>query len=122
MIGGYAEGMPRFLLRDLLLATALISLGMGAFYMLNYEPPFRDPRRLAWVKIVAPALVFSGTAFIGAGVFAPFKKKLLGGFLGLLIPAILVAIFIASSPRQGGPTMRPGTRIPGQSAVRTLPK
>jgi hypothetical protein len=93
--GVYAKGMPRFSLRDLLIATALISIGMGLIYVLYTTPLFRERHFMPRMKYIAPPLFFSGSALIGAGICAPFQRKLIGGLIGFLIPTILFLLAYA---------------------------
>jgi hypothetical protein len=82
--------MPRFSIKDLLLAITLIAIGLsvclaivkhGGQDMLLIESP-----RSA---VVAFGI---GGIMIGAGVMAPFHKKVAGVQIGLILGGVLLAI------------------------------
>jgi hypothetical protein len=113
--------MPRFSIRDLLIATALISIGLGLLYTLFTTPLFRERHFMPMMKYIAPAFIISGFTFMGAGIFAPFRRKLIGGLVGFSIAVGLILLTYASSPRFGGPRAIP-PRTLRPPPVQTLPK
>jgi hypothetical protein len=79
--------MPRFSIKDLLLATTLIAIGAGLIYwayshptMSRYSDAPNWPLFLGWM---------GGGAFIGAGVFTPFKKPWIGALVGLAVQILI---------------------------------
>jgi hypothetical protein len=86
------NGMPRFTIKDLLIATTLVAVGAGliAFWM---RTPELDTE--SWLFL--PALVvcwYGGGAFIGAGLFIPFKRPLTGVFIAVVIQTLLGIVII----------------------------
>ena len=83
--------MPRFTVRDLLIATTLVAIGAGALGLM-----YRIWEALAEAGFVTvPILLllwFGGGAFIGAGLFTPFKRPWTGVICGLVIQILLFAV------------------------------
>jgi hypothetical protein len=86
--------MPRFSIKDLMIATTLIAVGMGLIYFAYQavqHPGFSDYKALQF-----SVGVFGGTAIIGAGILTPFKRPWTGALvavgivilLGLPLPAV----------------------------------
>jgi hypothetical protein len=85
--------MPRFTIKDLLLTTTLIAVGVGMFAFL-----FQRGDAINRVGAGAAALLlwFGGSAFLGAGVFAPFKRPWRGAIVAVVLQALVLAVgFIA---------------------------
>ena len=75
--------MPTFSLKDLLLATTLISIGLSVWYLLfAYRPGARNHEE--YEIFIARAIAFNGIALIGAGLLAPFKRTWIGA-IGAII-------------------------------------
>ena len=79
--------MPRFTIKDLLIATALIAIGAGALAFL-----FRGGEGLFAAGLGSEAAVLvlwiGGGACIGAGLLTPFKRPLVGAVIGMVIQTI----------------------------------
>jgi hypothetical protein len=78
--------MPRFSIKDLLLAITLVAVGLSLeIALMGYH------WRILWgmslsEKILCVFLAFgAGGAKIGAGLLAPFHKKAAGGLIGLAL-------------------------------------
>jgi hypothetical protein len=82
--------MPRFKVKDLLIATALIAIGLGMWALLfrSWEGLF-DEGMGGVLDILL--LWFGGGACIGAGLFTPFKRPWTG-VIGAFFAQILVAV------------------------------
>jgi hypothetical protein len=81
--------MPRFTIRDLLFATALIAIGLSMLTFL-----FRSWEGLFEGESGAPAgllLWFGGGGCIGAGLLTPFKRPWTG-VIAAFFAQILVAV------------------------------
>jgi hypothetical protein len=80
--------MPRFTVKDLLIVTTLIAIGAGAlaFVFQNGEEIKR-----AYGAAVFAGFWFSGGAFIGAGLFLPFKRPWTGAIAGVVFQFLLSA-------------------------------
>jgi hypothetical protein len=82
--------MPRFTVKDLLIATALVALGAGTLAFL-----FQIGKPL---QLVAPpvfaGLWLCGGACVGAGIFTPFKLPTMGGVIGFVIQVLILAILM----------------------------
>ena len=74
--------MPRFSIKDLMLAMLLVSLGLATEIAI-FSGHLPGP-----IGLLA---YFCGLAMIGAGLFAPFHKKVLGAwfFVGVGVAAIV---------------------------------
>lgn len=87
--------MPRFTIKDLLLATTLIAIGAGML-----APIFLDtvPRRISswgiWGVFLWFLIWFGGGGLIGAGLFTPFRKVRIGVAIGVLVQFMLFVILI----------------------------
>jgi hypothetical protein len=84
--------MPRFTIRDLLVATALIAVGAGMIVFL-----FRG-REASHQLGDWPTLFFwcGSGAFVGAGIFTPFKRPWTGAITGFVIQTWLFFIRIGT--------------------------
>lgn len=80
--------LPRFGLRDLLLGTLLISIGLAGFVGLRRYVGV-EPSSSAILVILI--LEVASTALIGAGFFAPFHRKKLGALVG---PTVGIFFFV----------------------------
>jgi hypothetical protein len=81
--------MPKFTIKDLLIATAMVSLGLGMVigaHNLNLLRPISNHN----IPIII-VLYFGGFSTIGTGIFYPFGEGtwLLGAFVGFLASCFL---------------------------------
>ena len=75
--------LPQFTIRDLLLSTALIAAGIGAPLMAaNLKPT--APYVESWQGMLFVVSWIAAPTLVGAGIFLPFGKPILGAVLGLL--------------------------------------
>lgn len=84
--------MPRFTVKDLLIATTLIAIGtwMFAFLAQNFWSLAKaDARGVAWT------LWFGGGAFVGAGLGKPFKRAALGAAAVFVVQVVVMVYAIA---------------------------
>jgi hypothetical protein len=94
----YACDMPRFTIKDMMLATMLIAAGAGVLAMIfrwrGPSPP------------ILPALItlHGACAMIGAGFFAPFHKKKLGAGIGVGLMLAFIVYLCAINPPMFSPT------------------
>jgi hypothetical protein len=85
----YNAGMPRFSIKDLLIAIALIAISFSCFALWG---SIVRHEHAEWVVVGLWLGAF--TALAGA-IFAPFKKKAIGALIGLFI-ALNLWILIGS--------------------------
>jgi hypothetical protein len=92
---GRMGGMPRFSVKDLLRATALISLGAGLWSLPVYFPDAE-----VWKGEVGSdefwMAILGGAGFIGAGVFTPFKRPWLGAALAVFALIVFTTVIMQS--------------------------
>ena len=89
--------MPRFTLKELLIASTLVCLGAGSMavgqsHILRYygDGVYGElPRQIA----VDMLLWYGGCAVIGAGVFLPFKRPFIGASVAFIV--LLVFYIVA---------------------------
>jgi hypothetical protein len=81
--------MPRFTIKDLLVATTLIAVGAGALAFL-----FRNDEEIFHRSGMSGVLLWwlGGGACIGAGVFTPFKRPWTGVLAAFMIQALIFAV------------------------------
>jgi hypothetical protein len=77
-------GMKQFSLLRLFASVAMIAVGLAALFAV-----LRTHDLEQWVAI---PLWISGGALVGAGLFAPFHKTMLGAIVGLSIQIVLLAM------------------------------
>jgi hypothetical protein len=84
--------MPRFSLKDLLLATTLIAIGAGAESFIIRSDAFRGSEysRLGVLMLFG----YCGAACLGAGLLLPFKRPLIGIVLGMAMQSLIIAILV----------------------------
>ena len=83
--------MPRFTIKDLLIATTLIANGVFQLTLLSRDGENASPFAIAF-------LWFSGGVLIGVGLFIPFNRPWTGLFTGLVIQAFhMVVVVMARS-------------------------
>ncbi len=81
-------GWPRFTLRDILIAIGLIAVGLGVLA----EIIRRDPGCINFGILLV--LYFGSFAMIGAGLFTPFHKWMIGAVVGCVTAfVIMVGLF-----------------------------
>jgi hypothetical protein len=83
--------MPRFTIKELLSATALIAVGLGCSgYVLN----FKDARAISSLQIsVLISLYFFGWMLAGYGIGLLLRRPKLGWALGLVSGIALVSVW-----------------------------
>jgi hypothetical protein len=84
--------MPRFTVKDLLIATALVAAGAGMIGLLHHGRLLPDNVEFASAWATAILLWFGGGALIGAGLFLPFKRPWTGVVFALVIQTLLMAL------------------------------
>lgn len=84
--------LPQFTIRDLLLSTALIALGIGAYraaILMAFNTPLQNQVGFAHLMI---AVWLSSGALIGTAIFIPFRRPLYGAIFGLLVSLVLLVL------------------------------
>ena len=76
--------MTRFSLKNLLLATTLVSDGMGLIYFANQHPNLNGDE--TWELIIG---WFGGGAFVGAALTTPFKRPWTGAIIVVVMQLLL---------------------------------
>jgi hypothetical protein len=86
--------MPRFTVKDLLIATTLIAVGAGmlAFLINGGLGTNSVGSAIAWAE--AFLLWFGGSACIGAGLLSPFKRRWTGAVLAIVIQMLFVVLYV----------------------------
>jgi hypothetical protein len=79
--------MPMFSIKDLLIATLLISLGAGMLWT-AFNPPGYMGNEAHTATIVL--LYFAGGIIAGAGVLKPFRRAGLGAALGFVVQLVIL--------------------------------
>jgi hypothetical protein len=86
--------VPKFSIKDLLIATTLIALGLGAvLFAFNDD----DTNGSYLYYVVMSSLILIGVALVGAGIAFPFKmlrRKTIGMLLGILVLCVLYALLL----------------------------
>jgi hypothetical protein len=88
--------MPRFSIKDLMLATTLVALGL-AIAIVDMSVTNRDLSRdyhLPLHPLTSLVVLSIGGAFIGAGLLAPFRRKAIGAGVGFFLPGLLIVGYI----------------------------
>ena len=82
--------MPQFTLKEMLLATTLIAVGVGAMAFLYHSAD--APRGLGNSAQVGLAVLlwFGGGALVGAGLFTPFKRPWTGASVAFALQVLLM--------------------------------
>jgi hypothetical protein len=80
--------MPRFSIKRLLFAMTLIAVGMGLIYFAYHHPNLDGTETLQLA-----GGFFGGTALIGAGILAPFRRP----WTGAIVAVVLVCDIAAST-------------------------
>jgi hypothetical protein len=86
--------MPKFTIKDLLIATALVSLGLGMVVGAHGANSLEV--RPNYVVPILVCLYFFGCPTIGVGIFYPFGNDawLLGAALGSVVSYFLFGIIL----------------------------
>jgi hypothetical protein len=74
--------MPQFALKEMLGGMSLIAAGL-AMVTVSATPVFANNEN--WSSGVPIGIWYGGGLFLGAGVFAPFRKIWIGGWVGLTV-------------------------------------
>jgi hypothetical protein len=90
--------MPRFTVKDVLLAMLLVAIGLTMVVAIRVDPPgSRNPD-------LNLCLFLGGMPCIGAGLAAPFHRKWVGAGIGAILAMILVTVaFSLTSKRASNP-------------------
>ena len=80
--------MPKFSIKDLLIATTLIALGLGGA---GVSQSLADPHLALTYLMIRLPLHLAGWMIVGCGVLFPFRMSYLGAFLGLVVGTAIVA-------------------------------
>jgi hypothetical protein len=75
--------MPRFSIKDLMLATTLVAVGMGLIYV-AYQACLH-PRFGNYAAFQFSGGLFGGAALIGAGMLIPFKRPWTGTIIAVAL-------------------------------------
>jgi len=90
--------MPQFSLKDLFVATSIMSVGLAILLVLAVNRILAIYDAENGNVLLAYYLYLAGCGVIGAGIMFPFKKMLLGASIGILLGfgfgAILVVITV----------------------------
>jgi hypothetical protein len=94
--------VQRFTLKELLIGTALIAIGLG---LVAFE--MRGDYRLQYVSYHSPESLIiwlQGGAMVGAGLLYPFNRVRLGVFLAFIVQVILLitSFILQFSPSPSG--------------------
>jgi hypothetical protein len=81
--------MPRFTIRDLLIATTLIAVGAGPLGFVHYYGRAMPLEYLRWAGLAVEV----GIILIGVGLFLPFKRPWTGALVALIFQ-IAMAYFL----------------------------
>jgi len=84
--------MPRYSLKDLLLSTALVAVGMAMLYVL-FTYRWGVPNA---VPLMTTVWIAGGT-LIWAGLLLPFRHPWIGACVGAVIQMALIYAFLVSS-------------------------
>jgi hypothetical protein len=91
------KDMPKFSIKELLLATTLIAVGSGMVslvFMLTNVPKVGEHLE----EYAAFTSWFGGGAMIGAGILTPFKRPWLGAVIGLVVQ-LIIRVTSSSQPQ-----------------------
>jgi hypothetical protein len=85
--------MPRFTLKELLLATTLIAIGVGVESFLIRSPnAYRGSGEIR--SAILMLIGYCGGACIGAGLLLPFQRPLIGIVIGIAMQSFLIAAIV----------------------------
>jgi hypothetical protein len=85
--------MPRFTVKDLLIATTLIAIGAGAESFLIRSPDTFRGSEYGGTGILM-LFGYCGAACIGAGLLLPFKRPLIGIVIGMVMQSLFIAVLL----------------------------
>ena len=85
--------MPRFSIKDLLLATTMVAVGIGAALLAQQLAKSLEYPGAA-LAIAELGLWVGGSALAGAGVLYPFGRAVVGAAVGLVLSALWVGLLI----------------------------
>jgi hypothetical protein len=87
--------MPRFSIKDLILAVTLVAVGLAiCLAALSYHNA-EDHIPLVNVPRIILAAFGAGAAMIGAGILTPFQRKTVGAAIGLVLGGVVLAVLTA---------------------------
>jgi hypothetical protein len=81
--------MPRFSVKDLIVATTLIGAGLATAF-LTLGTPYEEFRVRFW--FISLGLWIGGWAIVGAGAMYPFKKAEMGAWIGVAIATLILIL------------------------------
>jgi hypothetical protein len=82
--------MPRFTIKDLLITTTLIAIGVGILTFLFRNVVLMEQLFGDNAVVAAIVLWLVSGAMISAGLFVPFRHPWMGAAIGLVIQALLL--------------------------------
>jgi hypothetical protein len=82
--------MPKFTVKDLLIATTLIAVGVGAIALVHHYGRTMPIGYLRWAGFAAEG----GIVLIGAGLFLPFKRPWTGALVALILQIVAAYFFL----------------------------
>lgn len=87
--------MPRFSLKELLTAIAMVSLGF-ALMAVALRPSLVLDRHVDQFGVCIALIYLCGTSLTGAGVMYPFEKTAKGAWIGAVaaVPGFIVAALL----------------------------
>jgi hypothetical protein len=85
--------MPRFSIKDLLLTTTLVAIGLTMVSLVPAVEKLVYPSE-RWGVLIA-IFFFGGWGLVGAGLGTPFRHPILSGLLMILVVLVLVFVLAA---------------------------
>jgi hypothetical protein len=82
--------MPRFTIKEMLIATTLIALGAAPFGIIHRYGRMMSGEYLRWTGLAAEC----GIILIGVGLFVPFKRPWTGALVALIFQIAMAYFFL----------------------------
>jgi hypothetical protein len=83
--------MPRFSIKDLLIATTCIAMGIGLLAFPYYHHEYISANLPSSTYVLC---WFGGGALIGAGILNPFGRPLWGAAIGFVVLVLVPVAFL----------------------------